>query len=125
MECLVVFLQLCHLTHCSGSTLRCCCARSAIRTSLQRSSSWPHLSQEMMYVFCSFPFTATLSFFDTMSESVNKEFITVHFFCRKTMMRKLRPTSTTWSRPISYARHVRQQWSTTSNTKTANFEPCS
>lgn len=49
-------------------------------------------------------------------------------FCiifRKTTMRKLKLTSTTWSRPISYAGHVRQQWSTTSNIKTVNFEQCS
>lgn len=52
-------------------------------------------------------------------------FIIFCFFFRRTTMRKLKPTSTTWSRPISYAGHVRQQWSTTSNIKTANFELCS
>lgn len=45
-------------------------------------------------------------------------------FCRRTTMRKLRLTSTTLSRPISYAGHVRQLWSTTSNIKTGNFEQC-
>lgn len=46
-------------------------------------------------------------------------------FCRRTTMRKLKPTSTTWNRPINYAGHVRRQWSTTSNIRTVNFELCS
>ena len=44
------------------------------------------------------------------------------FICRRTMMRKLKPTSTTWSRPTSYASRVRLQWNTTSNIRTDNFE---
>lgn len=67
MEYLAAYLPQCHLPHCSGSALRCCCARSAVGTNLQKSSSWPHLSQGMMYVLCSFLFTMTL-FIATTSE---------------------------------------------------------
>lgn len=44
---------------------------------------------------------------------------------RRTMMRRLRCTSTTWSRPTSCADPVRRPWSTTSSTRTASSGLCS
>lgn len=63
------------------------------------------------------------TFFIVMTDNCKNAIICV--FYRRTTMRKSKPTSTTWSRPISYAGRVRQQWSTTSNIKTVSFEQCS
>lgn len=49
----------------------------------------------------------------------------VFFLFRRITMKKLKHTSTTLSRRLSYADHVRQQWNITLNTKTASFVQCS
>lgn len=119
MAYLEAFLHRRHLRLCSGSTVRCCFAGSVITTSLQRSNSWPHISRGMMYALC---FCHIIVLPNMLFGRITPN--AVSFSRRRTTMRKLKPTSITWSRLISYAGHVRQQWSTTLNIRTASFVRC-
>lgn len=121
MEFLVPLLLLTHQRHCSGSTVRCCCARSATTIRLSRSNSWPHSYREMMYaLFPPPPTVATLQFALKILGSCC-DFIEHWIFRRRTTMRKLMPINTTWSRCTSCAGRARLLWSTTLNIRTDNF----